>query len=62
MRRIISFIVALALTTVGGLVLAPQLFGPRWYGLLVLAGGTMLGHWSYRLWVDVINTASKKDG
>jgi hypothetical protein len=62
MRRIISFIMALALTTGGGLVLAPQLFGPRWYGLLVLAGGTRLGLWSYWLWADFINAAPKKDG
>jgi hypothetical protein len=62
MRRVISFIMTLALITGGGLVLAPQLFGPRWYGLLVLAGGTMLGRWAFWLWADFINAAPKKNG
>jgi hypothetical protein len=55
MGRVFSFITALAMTIGGGYLLAVQIFGGRWHGILLLTGASMLSLGLGWLWVDFVS-------
>jgi hypothetical protein len=66
MRRIISFILAFALTAGGGVWLVFQLLGylagERFFFMLVMAACLMLGVGGYWLWCDFYGPTRNAEG